>query len=502
MPRRTHLLAAALLTAGALVLTACASESATEPTPTGTPDSAASVSIRVTLEPSNLDILQTPGVALDQILIDNVYQGLVTRTTDQKIESALASDWTVSDDGLTYEFTLREGVVFHDGQELTPQDVVWSLTTRRDTETWRDSARLANVTGIAAEGQTITLSLAEPDSALLWNLTGRAGIIVKEGDTVDYATAANGTGPFVLDDWKEGDSVTLSRFEDYWGDKAQVSEVVFAVIPEDQAALNAAAAGEVDVLTGFSGTLAEQIEADGAFTVQRGTSTDKYVLAMNSAAAPLDDIKVREAIRMAIDRDSIVEAVAQGTPMYGPIPEPDPGYEDLSDVVTFDPEGAKALLKEADAEDLTLTLTTPSFYPPTVPQVLVSQLNEVGITLMVTPVDFGVWLEDVYTNKDYQLSLVDHSEARDFENWANPDYYFNYDNAKVQELYADSLSEQDPEKSADLLAQAAKIVSEDMAADWLYNWDSLVATSADISGMPTDNVNARINLAELAKSDG
>ena len=92
------------------------------------------------LEPSNLDIRQTAGAALDQILVDNIYEGLIRRTPEQEIEPALASDWTVSEDGLTYTFDLREGVTFHDGQALTPQDVVWSLTTRRDTPDFSDCA--------------------------------------------------------------------------------------------------------------------------------------------------------------------------------------------------------------------------------------------------------------------------------------------------------------------------------------------------------------------------
>ncbi len=199
MLRRTALAATALLASGALLLTACTGGTAPEPTTTPEPDADASAIIRLVLEPGNLDIRETAGAALDQILVDNIYQGLVSRTPEQDIVPALAEDWEISPDGLTYTFTLREGVTFHDGQELTPQDVVWSLQTRKDTPEWSDSSRLANVATIAAEGQEITLTLTEPDSSLLWNLTGRAGLVLKEGDTVDYQTKANGTGPFVLD---------------------------------------------------------------------------------------------------------------------------------------------------------------------------------------------------------------------------------------------------------------------------------------------------------------
>lgn len=502
MFRRTAIAAASLLAAGALLLSACSGGGEPGPTATGEPDPDASATIRLVLEPGNLDIRQTAGAALDQILVDNIYQGLVARTPEQEIVPALASDWTVSPDGLTYTFTLREGVTFHGGQELTPQDVVWSLTTRKNTPEWRDSARLANVTTIAADGQDIVLTLAEPDSSLLWNLTGRAGIVLKEGDTVDYSTAANGTGPFVLDQWRQGDSISFVRNDAYWGEPAQVAEVVFDYIPDNQAALNAALAGEIDVLTGFDANLKDQVEANGDFVLELGQSTDKGTLAFNQTSGALADQRVRQAIRQAIDHDAFVEALGAGETQYGPIPSLDPGYEDLADVAPYDPEAARALLEEAGAEDLELTLTIPNFYPTTIPQILVSNLNDVGITLEVESVDFSTWLNDVYINQDYDLSFVLHTEARDFENWANPDYYFTYDNPEVQDLYAQSLAATDEAEAAELLAEAARIVSEDAAGDWLYNGASVVAVGTNITGMPSINVNERLNLAELAKSNG
>lgn len=503
MPRRTTVAAAALLAAGALLLSACTGGSTASPTATAGPaDPDASVAVRLVAEPSNLDIRETAGAALDQILIDNVYQGLVSRTPDQEIVDTLASRHEVSADGLTYTFTLREGVTFHDGQELAPQDVVTSLTQVRDNADYRDSARLANVTTIAADGQDIVLTLSAPDSTLLWNLTGRAGLVFKEGDTTDRKTKANGTGPYKLTDWKQGDSITFERNDDYWGEPAGVKEVVFDYIPETQAALNGALAGELDVVTGFDANLKDQIEANGDFALVVGKSTDKGTLAMNSTTGPLADKRVRQAIRQAIDHDAIIEALGAGQTLYGPIPELDPGYEDLESTAPFDPDAAKKLLADAGFSDLTLTLMIPSFYGTTVSQILVSNLNDVGMTLKVDAVEFGAWLQNVYINKDYELSFVLHTEARDFENWANPDYYFTYDNPEVQALYTKSVAATDPDTAADFLKQAAKIVAEDQAADWLYNGASVVAVASGVTGFPSVNVNERLNLSELAKSQG
>lgn len=493
--------ALAALVAAGLALSGCTADTP-EPSESGAVDADASVAIRLVLEPGNLDIRETAGSALDQILIDNVYQGLVGRTTDQEIVPVLASDYEVAPDGLTYRFTVRDDVVFHDGQPLTPEDVAWSLRTRQDSDTWADADRLATIDDIAVDGQDVVLTLPEPDSTLLWNLTGRAGIVLKEGDDVDYATAANGTGPFQLERWLQGDSIAFVRSEEYWGEPAGVSEVIFDYIPDPQAALNAATSGEVDVVTGFDANLTDQIESSGDFTVEIGASTDKGTLAMNSERPGLDDQRVRQAIRQAIDHDAIVEALGAGETMYGPIPSLDPGYEDLSSIAPYDPAAAEALLAEANAENLELTLTIPNHYPSIISQILVSDLNEVGITLTVQPVEFPTWINDVYVGGDYDLSFVLHTEARDFENWADPTYYFGYDNPTVQQLYSDALHATDDATSEELLKQAARIVSEDAAADWLYNGASVVAVAGSIQGMPTTNVNERLNLAELTKSDG
>ena len=131
---------------------------------------------------------------------------------------------------------------------------------------------------------------------------------------------------------------------------------------------------------------------------------------------------------------------------------------------------------------------------------LISDFAKVGVTLEVDRVEFATWLEDVYSNRDYDLSFVLHVEPRDFANFANPDYYFGYDNAEVQELYQRALTELDPKESAALLAEAARIVSEDHAADWLYNGTTLTALAPGISGFPEESINSRIDLAGVTKA--
>ncbi|MCK8466397.1 ABC transporter substrate-binding protein [Microbacterium sp. KSW4-16] len=498
--RRLSLIAA--LAATAVILSACAgSPEPTVTTGTGTPDPDATLHVGLVLEPTNLDIRHTSGAALEQILIDNIYEGLVSRTQENEIEGRLASDYTVSDDGLTYTFTLNEGIQFHDGTALTSADVVSSYETVRTDATVQGNAEFAKVSSITApDATTVEIVLTEPDQNFLFTLTGPAGLVFKTGDTTDLKSAENGTGPFTLTRWNKGSTITFARNDDYWGEKAGVAQVEFQYIPDFTAGVNAALAGDVDVLTAVDPNLAPQLEDSGEFALTKGRTTDKATLAFNNQKAPLDDVRVREALRLAIDRDALVEAVGAGTTLYGPIPELDPGYEDLSDVISYDPEKAKSLLAEAGQEDLELTLTIPAFYGTTVPKVLISDFKKVGVSLEVNSVEFPTWLEDVYTNHDYDLSFVLHVEPRDFGNFADPDYYFGYDNTEVQRLYAEALAEVDPDKSAELLAQAARIVSEDHAADWLYNGETITAVSPIVAGFPEDSINSRIDLAGVTVS--
>lgn len=471
--------------------------------PAGGTDPDAVVTVGLTLEPSNLDIRTTSGVALDQVLIDNVYEGLVSRTVDGDVAPSLAAEWEVSEDALTYTFNLVEGVTFSNGNALTSEDAVWSIRQVIDEEL-RDADLLASVDEITAPDETtVEITVTQPDPNLLWALSGRAGLVLDSEATNDLKSSAIGSGPFLLTEWKQGDAITFERNDDYWADPAGVAGVVFRYLTDENAAVNALNSGDLDVLAPIVTLLRDQVEADGVELVE-GEASDTFVLAFNNGVEPFTDLRVRQAIRYAIDHEALV--VARGgvdALLGGPIAPGDPGYEDLTGLYPYDPERATALLADAGYDDgLELELVIPSFYGTTFPDLLTSQLAAVGITLTTRSVEFPAWLEDVYTNKDYQLSIVDHAESRDFASWADPDYYFAYDNAEVQDLFAQSQVALTPEESSALLAQAARIVSEDAAGDWLTNFRTLTAVRESVQGFPTDYVNARLDLSGLTVAAG
>jgi peptide/nickel transport system substrate-binding protein len=499
------------LTASALVVVLAAGcTSGGSPDGSGSPDADATVTVGLVLEPGDLDIRHTDGVALDQVLIDNVYQGLVGRTEDNDVVDVLASQHTISDDGLTYTFTLQSGVTFHDGAAMTAADVVWSLQQVQSDETVAGHADLAAVSSITAPADdTVVLTLSRPDSALLFALTGRAGLVLEQAATNDPSTTANGTGPFALASWTQGDNLRLERADDYWDTPAGVEAVVFRYVTDPSAAINATLSGDLDVQTAVDATLSSQLEGVDGVGLEQGRTTDKYTLAFNNAVEPFTDVRVRRAIRMAIDNDALITAVGgSAVDQGGPIPELDPGYADLTSVDAYDPDAAEALLAEAGhADDLDLTLEYANFYPAAIGDVLTTQLAAVGVTLTVEQVDFTTWLDDVYTApadggpRDFQLSMVDHAETHDFGNWADPDYYWGYDSTPVQELYAQSLAATDPGVAAQALSDAAALVAADAPAEWLYTSTTLTAIRDGVTGFPTSSTSTRLDLSELAAAE-
>ncbi|MBP2436271.1 ABC transporter substrate-binding protein [Microbacterium amylolyticum] len=497
-PVRFRLMTVAIAAAGSLALTACSGGGSVP----GSPAESASLTVGLIAEPTNLDIRHTSGAALEQALIGNVYEGLVARAIDgDQVVPALAESWEVSDDALTYTFHLADGVSFHDGSPMTSADALASLTTVKSDPSVNNHAVLADAADISAPDEsTITITLDAPNQNFLFALTGPAGLVLPAEDDTDRRTAANGTGPFTLDSWSRGDALSLVRNEDYWGEPAGVAEVSFVYFGDQAALVSGGRDGSVDAMPAIDPELSSQLS--GEFTIVEATTTDKFILAFNSAAAPLDDVRVREALRRAIDHDAILAAVGAAEPLFGPIPPLDPGYEDLAGIVPHDPEGARKLLAEAGVEDLSLELTISNHYGPRLPTLLVSAFADIGVALEVNTVEFATWLSDVHdpsTRRDWQLSIVNHVEPRDFSTWTDPDYYYAiHDEAvltAVQERYAEAMAEIDQDASAELLAEAAQLVAEWHPADWLYVRQDVIAVAPGVTGFPTAATSTRLPLA-------
>lgn len=455
--------------------------------------------IGIVLEPTNLDIIHQSGAALEQLLLDNVYETLLDGAPDGTTSPGLA-ELEISEDGLTYTFTLPEGVTFHDGDPLTASDVVASLEeTRANGVNASDLSRVDTIE--APDDLTVVLTLTEPDSELAFNLSRRAGVVLNEG-AADVETSANGTGPFTLAEWSQGSAITLERFDGYWGEPARVAEVVFQFYPEPNALVNALADGDIDLAVSVNTDLMGQFEDNPDWVISTGPSNGEFTLGYNNAAEALSDQRVRQAITQAIDKEGVQALFnGYGTIVGAPVPPFDPWYEDLTDLYPYDPEAAQALLADAGyADGLSLRFVVPNHYPQSVADYVVSQLGEIGITVDLQLVEFPTWLEQVYSNKDYDLTLVLHVEPRDIFNYARADYYWNYDNPEVQDLLNQSRSEVDVDTSNELRRQAVRLIAEDAATNVLIVYDDIIVANTRIHGYPTFDSNSRFDVTGVAVS--
>ncbi len=509
-------LAAALVTvscgdddddSGSTDTSAVATTAAGSPAPSGSASAPAGgggeVVVGAVLEPTSLDLVTQAGAALDQILLDNIYETLLTANAEGEVEPGLTELPEISDDGLVYTFTIPDGVTFHSGEPLTSADVAWSLDAQR-AEGANQAERLSSIASVEApDEQTVIVTLSQPDSGLLYTLTRRGGAVL-QADATGLANTANGTGPFRFEEWNVGSSITLSRNDDYWGDAPAISGVTFLYFTDPNAAVNAFTTGDVDILTGVNTDLVAPLQENPDYVVNEGTTNGEFTLGFNNLREPFTDPNVRKALRQAIDKEGVLElSNGFGTIIGGPVPPSDPWYEDLTGVAPYDPEAARTALRDAGvAEGTALTLTYPNIYAINAAEYVASQLADVGLDVTIETVEFSVWLEQVFTNKDYDMTVVLHVEPRDIGNYANPEYYWQYDSPQVQQLINDATASLDPDEASELLQQAARQISEDSPVDWLLLFADLTVSTPDVTGYPTDDTASRFDASGITIGGG
>jgi peptide/nickel transport system substrate-binding protein len=485
--------------ATALSMSAFATTASATTVPGGDPD--ASVVAGFVIEPTNLDILHQAGIALDQLLLGNIYETLVKTTPEGEISPGLA-ELEISEDRLTYTLALAQGVTFHDGDPLTASDVVWTLDQLRG-EGGFEAPRLASVETVEApDDSTVVITLSEPDNDLAFHLGQRAGAVLNEGAT-DLENSANGTGPFILDEWNQGSSITLVRNDDYWGEPASIAEITFQYSTDANANANALLDGDIDLHVRVDTDLVEQFEGNPDYVITDGPTNGEFTLGMNNADEALSDQRVRQAITQAIDKQGLIDLYrGYGTLIGAPVPPFEPWFEDLSGLYPFDPDAARALLDEAGyGSGLELNFVAPNVYPTYALDYVVSQLADVGITVNLETVEFPTWIDQVFVNHDYDLTVVLHAEPRDIDNYANPEYYWLYDSPEVQDLLAQAKSSPDPDEFVELRREAARVIAEEAPAVWLLLYNDVTVARTGISGYPTFDANARFDAYDITVED-
>ncbi|WP_406248288.1 ABC transporter substrate-binding protein [Microbacterium sp. M] len=496
---RTPIALAATIVASALVLAGCSSS-----TPSAEDAADASIYIGSLYEPQNLSNTQGGGQGVTEAFNGNVYEGLYKLTDDGEVEPLLAASEEVSEDGLTYTITLRDDVTFHSGKQLTSADVKASVeaVTAEDSKSARKSA-FAVISGIETpDDSTVVFTLSQRSISFLYNL---AYIWIVNADAEDPTSTEDGTGPYTLDEWKQGSTLTLTRWDDYWGEPAANGEVVFEYFTDATAQNNALLTGEIDVITSIQSPDAlEQFASNDDYTISEGTSTTKELLAFNDRVAPFDNALVRKAVYSAIDTEKLLTSIwgDYGTLIGSMVPPTDPWYEDLTDVNPYDVDLAKQQLAEAGYPDgFEFTLDTPSYDPhPVVAEFLQSQLAEVGITVNINTISADEWYTKVFQERDFEATLQEHVNDRDVVWYGNPDFYWGYDDAQVQQWVAEAEQATTTDEQTALLTQVNEKIAADAASVWLYLYPQIVVASSELSGYPVNGLNSQFFAYDIVKS--
>tara|TARA_R110000850_G_scaffold20404_24_gene60685 strand:+ start:1272 stop:2750 length:1479 start_codon:yes stop_codon:yes gene_type:complete len=448
------------------------------------------ITVGLQLEPPHLDPTSAAAGAIDSVLYANVFEGLTRFDSTGAVIPGLAKSWEISEDGLTYTFALNEGVTFHDGTTMDAEDVKFSL----DRIGAEDSANAQKALYAAIsevnviDPMTVEIKLSEPNGNMLFNLAWGDAVIVAPESIEGIKQTPVGTGAFKFDSWTQGDQITLTRNDSYWGTPAALTGATFKFISDPTAAFSAMMAEDIDAFFAFPAPEnLPQFEADPRFQVLTGSTEGETILAMNNKQAPFDNAKVREAVSHAIDRQAIIDGAmfGYGTPIGTHFAPHNPDYVDLTAQSAFDPEKAKALLAEAgfaDGFETTLFLPPPS-YARRGGEIIAAQLAAVGIKAQITNVEWAQWLESVFNGKNFGLTIVSHTEPMDIGIYANPDYYFQYDNPALQELMTTLNKTTDPAARTEMLAQAQKIIADDYVNAYLFQLAALSVAKAGVQGL-------------------
>lgn len=463
------------------------------------------IDVAMQLEPPNLDPTAGAAQAIDSVVYSNIFEGLTRFMSDGSVVPGLAHRWDISADGLVYTFHLRDGVRFHDGTTMDAEDVKFSLDRARAPDSTNAQkglfANIADVTVI--DPLTVQITLSVPTGALLFNLAWGDAVIVAPESIGQAATNPVGTGAFRFQDWVQGDHIDIVRNPDYWGTPAVLDSATFRFIADPTAAYAAIMAEDVDVFVGYPAPEnLPQFEADPRFQVLVGNTEGETILAMNNGRAPFDNPLVRQAVALAVDRQAIIDGAmfGIGTPIGTHFAPHNPDYVDLTHLSPHDPDRARALLAEAGFPDgfaTTLTLPPPS-YARRGGEIIAAQLRAVGIEAEIQNQEWAQWLETTFRGKDYGLTIVSHTEPMDIGIYADPEYYFQYNNPDFQALMATLNQTTDPAERSALLRQAQTIIAEDYVNAYLFELAVPTVARAGIQGLWLNQPTAAIDLTAVS----
>jgi peptide/nickel transport system substrate-binding protein len=450
--------------------------------------------IGMTLEPTGLDPTAGAASAIGEVVHYNIFETLTKIAPDGSIKPLLAQGWSVTPDNKTWGFKLKPGVKFHNGEPFNAEAVKFSFERAvAQGSVNKDKAVFNNIVNIASTDElTVIVTLKNPNPDFLFQLGQTTASIVEPKSAATNNTQPVGTGPYKLEGWNKGASIVLTRWDGYRDANAvKLKRVTIRFISDAAAQVAAMLSGDVDVFPRVAAARSlAQFQNDKRFQVLIGGSRSKTILAINNKRKPLDDVRVRRAIAMAIDRKAVIEGASDGfgTPIGSFYVPGAPGYVDLTAVNAYAPDTSRALLKEAGvATPLELSIKLPPTpYARQGGEVIAAQLAKVGINAKLENVEWAQWLSGVYGQKAYDLTVISHVEPLDFGNFARPGYYWGYESAKFNALWDQVNTTADAAQRSKLMADAQRLVADDAVAAYLYQPTWITVGKAGLKGLWKD----------------
>lgn len=358
----------------------------------------------------SLDPHQTVAAGTREVLF-NIFEGLVKPNSDGEMIPAVAEKYTLSEDGTTYTFTLREGVKFHNGQTVTAEDVVYSINRCAAVPEGQEKPLVAAFSAVksveALDEKTVAVTIAQRDLEFISYMT--AAIIPADYENQD--TAPVGTGPFKFVSRTPQQDFVMERFEDYWGAPAWLDKVTYKICENADALVMNLNGGSIDLCAHLTSAQASQLNQN--FQVLEGTMNLVQAIYLNNQAKPFDNQLVRQALCYAIDRQGIMDMVADGhgTAVGSSIYPAFTKYflPELVDKYPHDVAKAKELLAQAGYPDgFDMTISVPNNYQPHMDtaEVVAEQLREAGINVTIQPVEWSTWLDTIYNGRQFQATVV------------------------------------------------------------------------------------------------
>ncbi|MFD8779890.1 ABC transporter substrate-binding protein [Streptomyces sp. NPDC059916] len=487
-----------------LLLTACSAGSLAAGGSAGDPET--TLSVGLTAEPANLDFTKTEGAAIPQALLYNVYENLVKLDQSGKIRPALATSWKLSEDRRTYTFHLVKDATFSNGARFTAEDAKFSIERVASDWTVAQKSQMSVVDTVRAVApDELKVTLKTPSNDWLYRMTTRVGAMFSRTGVKKLATEPVGTGPYVVKRWNRGDSITLARRADYRGRAPHFKTVALKYFKDPTALNNALLTNTINVIGAMqSPDSLYRFENNPKYKVIEGSTNGEVVLSLNNGSGPLRNPKARQAVRYAIDHKALLDTcwAGRGKLIGSMVPSTDPWYQDLTGLYPYDRDKARKLLKESGEAGRTLRLRIPTLpYATACGTVVKSQLEQAGFKVKLDQLEFpAAWLTTVFKNADYDMSIISHAEPRDMQAvFGSKTYYTRYNNPAFRALLKKA-DEGTQEQQVASMRAAARLLSKDAAADWLFLLPNLMVADADITGLPKNSISESLDLTGLGRS--